>query len=184
MGFGINRLKTFVKKFILRNESNAFLRGKVFYSNSVIDELTPEQIEIGENFISAPGSIILSHDASLSLLYGCYRIEKTIIGKNVFLGANAIILPGVKIGNQVIIGAGSIVTKNIPDGVVVAGNPARIICSVEDYHNKCKEKNVLYKINNDIYSQLLNGNEMDKAFFKALKKSLNNGFSIQNKKQQ
>ena len=63
---------------------------------------------IGDDFISAPGSIILAHDASLVNKYGVYRLEPTNIGNRVFLGANATILPGVKIGDDVIIGpAGS-----------------------------------------------------------------------------
>ena len=51
----------------------------------------------------------------------------THIGKNCFIAVNSIILPGVKIGNQVIVGAGSVVTKDVPNNCVVAGNPAKII---------------------------------------------------------
>lgn len=50
-----------------------------------------------------------------------------IIGKNVWIGANSVILPGIEIGNNSSVGAGSIVTKNIPENVIAAGNPARII---------------------------------------------------------
>ena len=53
--------------------------------------------------------------------------ERPIIGDNVELGANVCIIGGVKIGNNVVIGAGSVVTKDIPDNCVVVGNPARII---------------------------------------------------------
>jgi len=49
------------------------------------------------------------------------------IGNNVWIGGNATICPGVKIGNRTVIGAGSVVTKDIPDDVLVAGNPAKII---------------------------------------------------------
>jgi acetyltransferase-like isoleucine patch superfamily enzyme len=51
----------------------------------------------------------------------------TKIGNNCFIGINSIIMPGVTIGNEVIIGAGSVVTKNIPDNCIAAGNPAKII---------------------------------------------------------
>lgn len=53
--------------------------------------------------------------------------EKVIIGDDVWLGGGVTILPGVKPGNNVIVGAGSIVTKSFPDNVIIAGNPARII---------------------------------------------------------
>ena len=50
-----------------------------------------------------------------------------MIGKNCFIAPNSIILPGISIGDQVIVGAGSVVTKDVPNNVVVAGNPAKII---------------------------------------------------------
>jgi len=119
--------------------------GRKKLHNSRIDTLIPQVLEIGENFVSAPGSIILTHDASLYIHTDKYRAEKVKIGDNVFLGANAIVLPGVSIGNGAIIGAGAIVTKNVPDNVVVAGNPAHFICTVDEYIEKCQRKNCLYE---------------------------------------
>ncbi len=52
------------------------------------------------------------------------------LGKNVWVGSGAIILPGVKIGDDSIVGAGSVVTKNIPNGVVAVGNPCRVLRQV------------------------------------------------------
>lgn len=63
---------------------------------------------------------------------------KTTIGDNVFIGMNSIVLMGAAIGNNVIIGAGSIVNGKIPDNVVAAGNPARIICTLEQFYEKRK----------------------------------------------
>ena len=60
----------------------------------------------------------------------------TEIGDNVFIGMRAIILMGARIGNNVIVGAGSVVSGNFPDNVVIAGNPAKIICSLEQYYQK------------------------------------------------
>ncbi|WP_150322079.1 acyltransferase, partial [Enterobacter hormaechei] len=57
---------------------------------------------------------------------------KTLIKKGASVGANATILPGITIGYNSIIGAGSVVTKDIPDNVIVAGNPAKIIRSISD----------------------------------------------------
>jgi acetyltransferase-like isoleucine patch superfamily enzyme len=119
--------------------------GNVKYNNSLIDTLIPQFVEIGDNFVSAPGSIILAHDASLFRHTGYYRVEKTVIGNDVFLGANATILPGITIGDGAIIGAGAVVTKDVAAYTVVAGNPARFMCTVEEYIQKCKQKNCLYK---------------------------------------
>ena len=57
---------------------------------------------------------------------------KVKIGNYVYIGTNSLIMPGVEIGDNVLIAAGSVVTKSIPSNVVVGGNPARIICSLED----------------------------------------------------
>lgn len=142
----IKRVLTKALKRLLRNDTVAKAVNKNgSYSNSLVDTLVPEFVEIGANFISAPGSIILGHDASLLLFTKKYRIQKTIIGNNVFLGANSVVLPGVIIGDNVIVGAGSVVTKNIASNSVVAGNPARVMCSVVDYCKKCEEKGLLYE---------------------------------------
>ena len=58
---------------------------------------------------------------------GHFDPENTILKKGCWIGANAILLPGVTIGFNAIVGAGSIVTKDVPDNVIVAGNPAKII---------------------------------------------------------
>ncbi|MDA9986626.1 acyltransferase [Crocinitomicaceae bacterium] len=130
---------------LLKGPSKYYLKGM----NSNIDSLS-ELVEIGDNFISAPGSIILSHDTSTVTHTGKLRIEKTVIGNNVFLGANAVVLPGIKIGDGSIVGAGSIVTKNVPPGMVVVGNPAKVITSVEKYMNKCEERDVLYSLTSEV----------------------------------
>jgi acetyltransferase-like isoleucine patch superfamily enzyme len=65
-------------------------------------------------------------------------IREIKIGDNVFIGMNAIILPGVNIGNHVIIGAGSVVRGVIPDYSIVAGNPAVIIGDIREHVNKVK----------------------------------------------
>lgn len=102
----INKIKNILKNKLTK-QNILYKIGNIKFHNSLIDTLVPEYVEIGDNFISAPGSIILAHDASLYLHIGKYRIEKTIIGNNVFLGANAVILPGVIVGNNVVIGAGA-----------------------------------------------------------------------------
>jgi acetyltransferase-like isoleucine patch superfamily enzyme len=68
-------------------------------------------------------------------VYGRIRV-----GNNVFIGVHTIILPGVSIGDNVVIGAGSVVNKDIPDNVVAAGVPAKIIKNIEEYKNSSLEK--------------------------------------------
>ena len=118
--------------------------GNVKHHNTQIDGLIPQMVVIGDDFISAPGSIILAHDASLYNHVRKHRVEKTIIGNKVFLGANAIVLAGVSVGDGAIIGAGAIVTKDVDPYTVVAGNPAKFICKVDDYIKKCEEGKVLF----------------------------------------
>lgn len=96
-------------------------------------------IEIGNNVTLAPRVHILCHDASTKQFLNYTKIGKVKIGNNVFIGAESVVLPNVKIGNNVIIGANSTVTKDIPDNVVAAGNPAKVICSLEEYLERHKE---------------------------------------------
>lgn len=91
-----------------------------------LDRLYPKGIHIQENCLIASGVTILSHDH-------CKRVNNqplladTYIGKRCFIAVGATILPGVKIGDEVIVGAGAVVTRDVPSNVIVAGNPARII---------------------------------------------------------
>jgi len=64
------------------------------------------------------------------------RLVKTLVGEGAVIGANSTIIAGIKIGRRSVIAAGSVVTKDVPDEVVVAGNPARIIMSRDDYEEK------------------------------------------------
>jgi maltose O-acetyltransferase len=90
-------------------------------------------IEIGDNVTMAPRVHVLCHDASTKGFLGYTKIGRVTIGSDVFIGAESVILPGVTIGSRVIIGANSTVTHDVPDGVVVAGSPARVICTMEEY---------------------------------------------------
>lgn len=97
-------------------------------------------IEIGDNVTLAPRVHILCHDASTKQFLDYTKIAPVTIGNNVFIGADSDVLPGVTIGNNVIVGANSTITHDIPDNVVVAGNPAKILCTLEEYLNKEKAR--------------------------------------------
>lgn len=93
-------------------------------------------IEIGDNVTMAPRVHILCHDASTKTFLNYTKIGRVTIGDNVFIGAESVVLPGVTIGSNVIVGANSTVTHDVPDGSVVAGSPARVICTLEAYLEK------------------------------------------------
>lgn len=95
-------------------------------------------IEIGDDVIFAPQVYLLAHDTSTKRSLGYTKIAKIKIHNKCFIGARVVIMPGVAIGENSIIGAGSVVVKSIPANVVAAGNPAKVICSIEEYEAKLK----------------------------------------------
>jgi maltose O-acetyltransferase len=90
-------------------------------------------IEIGDDVTIAPEAYLLAHDASTKRLLGYTRIGRITIGSGAFIGARALILPGVTVGEGAIVAAGSIVTKDVPAGTLVGGNPARELGGADDY---------------------------------------------------
>lgn len=84
-------------------------------------------VEIGDNTIFAPGVKIISANHNKTDFSLHEKIRPIKIGKQCWLGANAVILPGVELGDNVIVGAGSVVTKSFGDNVTIAGIPAKII---------------------------------------------------------
>jgi len=100
----------------------------VFERNINIDRLYPRGIHIGKNSLIASNVCILTHD-HCKRVDGQPLLADVYIGNKCFVAVGAIILPGIKIGDEVIIGAGSVVTKDVPSNCIVAGNPARIIKS-------------------------------------------------------
>ena len=97
-------------------------------------------IKIGDNVTLARNVQILAHDASTKSHLGYTRIGKVSIGNTVFVGAGSIILPGVSIGDNSIIGAGSLVTTDVPPNTIVAGNPARFLCTIDEFLTKHKRQ--------------------------------------------
>lgn len=93
-----------------------------------IDKTNPKCVEIGEKTYIAFDSIILAHDYSTQRHGGAFA-QKTKIGKNCFIGCASIIMPGVSVGDHVIVGAGSVVTKDVPSNSIVVGNPAKVVRS-------------------------------------------------------
>jgi acetyltransferase-like isoleucine patch superfamily enzyme len=109
----------------------------------------PWMISIGNKVTITSGVRLLTHDGASWLFKdekGRRHLYRPIkIGNNVFIGSNAIIMPGVIIEDKVVIAAGSVVTKSIPTGKLVGGNPAKIIGSYADYKTKVIDEYVTDK---------------------------------------
>ena len=119
-----------------------------------IDINRADYITIGSNCKITAGVSIIAHDYSWeNLRYYCNEIlpsggKKIVIGNNVFLGIRSILLRGVTIGDNVIVGAGSVVTKDLPSNTICAGNPAKVIGTMDEYSNKLEQnllENSLYE---------------------------------------
>lgn len=94
-----------------------------FSLSAKFDRTNPKGVHVGEETFVAFDAVILAHD----LTRGLYL--DTRIGRRCFIGARSIILPGIEIGDECVIGSGAVVTKNVPPNSLVAGNPAKIIRS-------------------------------------------------------
>lgn len=134
----------FSAKNIQKLKENGAIIGRNVYMYSSFFALEPQLITIGDNCTIGSEALCVTHDNAISHhikgktdLFG-----RVCIGNNCFIGPRSIILYGVTIGDNCIVGAGSVVTKSVPSNSVIAGNPAKIICSVEQYTEKYKEKAV------------------------------------------
>lgn len=109
-------------------------------------------IEIGDDVTMAPRVHILSHDASTKTFLNYTKIGRVNVGNRVFIGAESVVLPGVTIGDDVIIGANSTVTHNIPSNSVAVGSPAKVICTLDEYLDKEKERMISSPVYDESYT--------------------------------
>jgi acetyltransferase-like isoleucine patch superfamily enzyme len=112
--------------FFAEQEENCYIAG----SAAVTD---PKKVFLGKNVWLTANCALLTHDCS-PVLFGKKEKDAWIkIGSNCFIGFNAIILPGVVLGDNTIVGAGSVVTKSFDGGCVIAGNPAHVVKSLKEF---------------------------------------------------
>lgn len=128
-------IKFFRSKGVKIGENCEFF-GRLFID---IDLTRPSLIQIGNNVVMTKGVTILTHGYDWCVLREKYGTslgyaQPVLIGDNVFIGQHVKILPGVTIGNNCIIGVGSIVTKNLESDYVYAGVPAKKIKSIQEYY--------------------------------------------------
>jgi maltose O-acetyltransferase len=93
-------------------------------------------ISIGDHSGLGEDCLILAHDAQMDEYLDAARIGRVIIHPSSHIGARTVILPGVEIGPRTIVGANSVVSRTLPPDTVCAGNPARVICSLDEYLTK------------------------------------------------
>ena len=165
-----DRISRIVKELLGKSE-NAFINppfycdygshievGKNFFANYNCTIIDVAKVTIGDNCQMAPNVAIYTaghplHPVSRNSLYE-YGISVTI-GDNVWIGGNTVILPGVHIGSNTVIGAGSVVTKDIPDWVVAAGNPCRVIKKITEDDKKYYYKD--REFDDEAWNAIING---------------------------
>lgn len=183
-------IKKLIRKLILRERYSSesyinYLRKKGVYVgenveifrpfNTTIDVQNPHLLYIGNHVMMTGPITILTHDYSWSVLKRKYgevlgNQKMTKIGDNCFLGWGATILAGSIIGNNVIVGAGSVVSGKLENDSVYAGNPAKKIMSLEDFYKKRKSKQLDEAIDyikkyEKCYGKMPQENELDEYFY-------------------
>ncbi len=134
----------YLRKHGIRVGNNVLFRNPVY---NCIDFNRPALIEFGNNLDINEKFTVLTHDFGTFVFRDVYKdfvnsSGKVKIGNNIVFGQNVTILKGVTIGDNCIIGAGSIITHSIPDNSVAVGAPAKVICSLDEYYKKRKSLQV------------------------------------------
>lgn len=135
-----NLRKRIIKLFMSPEKYAKFIGVNIGTNNFIPDKdcwsSEPYLITIGNNCAITNGVRIFTHGGAgvARMKYPDFDVfGKVTIGDWVYIGTNSLIMPGVTIGDGALIAAGSVVTKSVPSGVVVGGNPAKIISTVDNY---------------------------------------------------
>jgi len=128
--------------------------GRDFYANFNLTLVDDTDIYIGDYVMIAPNVTIATagHPICPELREKFYQYNLPVhIGNRVWIGAGAIIMPGVTIGDDTVIGAGSVVTRDIPSGVVAVGNPCRVMrkISQRDYEYYYRDRKIGFPVERD-----------------------------------
>lgn len=145
----VNKLKALRERCYSMEEQAKRAGVKIGHNNQFFSPFwssEPYLITIGDNCQTTKDVKIFTHGGSKIMRVINPKFDvfgKVTIGNNVYIGNNALIMPGVSIGNNVLVAAGSVVCHSVPDNVVVGGNPARILSTIEQY----KQRNLPYNTN-------------------------------------
>lgn len=148
MWYSIMGIKNFfLKKYIKKRIREGLVIGKDYYIHSRVDfGSEPYLISIGNHVRIAEGVRFVTHDGGVWVFRNEEALKDIdvfgpiVIGDNVHIGNNVIIMPNVSVGNNVVIGCGAVVTKNIPSNSIVAGVPAKVIETIDEYKAKVLKK--------------------------------------------
>lgn len=113
--------------------------GENFYTNHNVTILDGAKVTFGDNVFIAPNCVFSTSGHAIDSEQRNSGLEIALpitVGDSVWIGANVSVLPGVTIGSNTIIGAGSVVNKDIPDGVIAVGNPCRVIRKITEADKK------------------------------------------------
>lgn len=128
--------------------------GNNVYANFNLTLVDDTYIYVGDHTMFGPNVTIATagHPILPELREKAYQYNSSVhIGRNCWLGAGVIIVPGITIGNNVVIGAGSVVTKDLPDNVIAVGNPCKILRTINEHDSKYYFKD--RKIDPEIFTQ-------------------------------
>jgi len=104
----------------------------------------PYLVSIGDHVTITAGVRFVTHDGGVWVLRTRHPdidvVGRITIGSNVFIGLNAILLPGIRVADDSVVGAGAVVARDVPAGSVVAGAPARVVRTIEEYETEALKK--------------------------------------------
>lgn len=135
-----SKLALFHKKYGVKMGKDCQVYGNVSFGSE------PYLVSLGDHVKIAPNNQFITHDGgvhvlrNMDLLPNADKFGRIIIGNNVFIGMWCIILPGITVGDNVVIGAGSVLTKDIPSNCVAAGVPCKPIKTIYEYFDQIKDK--------------------------------------------
>ena len=130
-------------------------------STANLDGIAPQLITIGRDCMITPRVMILTHDASFFIHTRRYKFAPVRIGDRVFIGYGAIIMPGVTIGENSIVAAGAVVTRDVPSNTVVGGVPAAVLCSTDELMSR--ERHDLFELPESFANQVAHALPMTPA---------------------
>jgi len=149
-------LQTKIRNYRFRKSGLTFGKGTIIMNRLVDYGSEPYLIRIGDHCSISTGVRFITHDGGTRVFrdnpefakgrrqvdinkYGTIELKD-----NVYIGMDTIIMPNVTIGPNSVVGAGCVIRRNVPPNVVVAGNPARVVCTLEEYIKICDEETIQF----------------------------------------